>query len=200
MQRPSTHPWQVSSMMTMKLQAALLAAFTLFLSTVSASRYKAYVRFLPAPRVFPPWYVVNIDVREHGQSFHVILRTQEPAPWLAGYGDSSSGFIEIDDFSAFEGQYGAVINDNVDDNGAKALRIEWQRDGQTIKYVGDSVTEVDILDLGADSTVHPLDDYTPNARNKVMRPCHPRHRVTDKWYSHYWLNPKSRAVWRTCTK
>ncbi|KAF7722153.1 hypothetical protein EC973_003666 [Apophysomyces ossiformis] len=139
----------------MKLQSTLLTAFALLFAAVSAERYQAILRFLPAPRIYPPPYFTLIEFPEIGKKFYARFWQDDYHQDLTKgyYGAVSLGYVDVNDLSAFDGRYPGVINDDT-----KQLRIQIEGNGQTLTFVGESATEREVKNLIVRADVAPEED------------------------------------------
>ncbi|KAF7728457.1 hypothetical protein EC973_006137 [Apophysomyces ossiformis] len=139
----------------MKFASLLSAVLVFALSAANAEKEPAKLRFLPAPRVFPPEYRLRADLAFSRTSHEIILRTKEPN-WIASYPDLTRGEVNYNQLPL--GRYDAIINDNDAQGNGKTFRIDLVRPGGEFHYVGTSVTDESINDLPADGYVRTIDD------------------------------------------
>lgn len=139
----------------MKFSSLLIVFAGLLLTVVSAARYPAALKFLPSPRIFPPPYFTLIDLPTIGKTIQVNLWQLERAQHLteAYPGRVSRGYIEVDDISAFDGRYAALVNDDTE-----TLQLRIQGESQMLVFIGQSATEQEVKDLKVRADVRPLDD------------------------------------------
>lgn len=139
----------------MKFSSLLVVFAGLLLTVVSAARYPAVLKFLPAPRIYPPPYFTLIDLPLHGKTIRVNLwQLESPQHLTEAYpGRVSRGYIEVDDISAFDGRYPALVNDDTE-----SLHLRIQGDSQVLVFIGQSATEQEVKDLKVRADVKPQDD------------------------------------------
>ena len=134
----------------MKFTSLFSAVLVFALSAVNAEKEPAILQFMPAPRIFPPMYIIRADLPLSGTSHEIVLYTRESS-WIASYPEKSHGEVE---YSALPtGEYAALINDNDGNNGDKTFRIDLTRPGGEFHYAGTSVTERWIENVQADARV-----------------------------------------------
>ncbi|CDH52066.1 predicted protein [Lichtheimia corymbifera JMRC:FSU:9682] len=136
--------------------SSLLVVFTGFLLTVvSAARYPAILKFQPSPRIFPPPYFTLIDLPTIGKTLRVNLwQNGSPQTLTEAYaGYISRGHVEVEDISAFDGRYAALVNDDTE-----TLYLRIQGDDQLFAFIGQSATEQPVKDMKVRADVRPLQD------------------------------------------
>ncbi|CAO3697768.1 hypothetical protein G6F70_008995 [Rhizopus microsporus] len=139
----------------MKFTSLLSVVLIFTLSAANAEREQAVLQFLPAPRIFPPWYIIHANFLSSRTSCRIQLRTKEPN-WVAEPFQTTQGVV---DYVMFQnGRYDAVINDNDAKGGEKTFRIDLTGSGGEFHYEGSSVTDEWIENLQADGDVSNFGD------------------------------------------